>query len=144
MSLDFSLTSNPSDRTMALGSTQPLTEMSIRSISWGKGGRCVRLTTVPLSCAVVVKFGNLNFLEPSGPLQACNGAALPLRKTCTSFSILTSDFGRKKSDKNKSFAHYKVDGPMNIINCLRPQTPYIRFSLLQTVLSVEMQFLSPF
>jgi len=38
---------------MALGSTQPLTEMSTRSISWGKGGRCVRLTTyhhpVPLS-----------------------------------------------------------------------------------------------
>jgi hypothetical protein len=28
------LTQNPSDRTMALGSTQPLTEMSTRSISW--------------------------------------------------------------------------------------------------------------
>jgi len=26
---------NPSDRTMALGSIQPLTEMSTRSISWG-------------------------------------------------------------------------------------------------------------
>jgi hypothetical protein len=26
---------NPSDRTMALGSTRPLTEMSTRSISWG-------------------------------------------------------------------------------------------------------------
>jgi hypothetical protein len=26
---------NPSDRTMAMGSTQPLTEMSTRSISWG-------------------------------------------------------------------------------------------------------------
>ena len=26
---------NPSDRTVALGSTQPLTEMSTRSISWG-------------------------------------------------------------------------------------------------------------
>ena len=25
----------PSDRTMALGSTQPLTEMSTRSINWG-------------------------------------------------------------------------------------------------------------
>ena len=38
----------------------------------GKGGRCVRLTTLPPSC------GNLNFLEPSGPLYACNGTALPL------------------------------------------------------------------
>ena len=44
----------------------------------GKGGRCVRLTTLPPSCAVVMKSGNLNFLEPSGPLQSCNGAALPL------------------------------------------------------------------
>jgi len=25
--------------------------------------------------AVVMKSGNLNFLEPSGPLQACNGTA---------------------------------------------------------------------
>jgi len=43
----------------------------------GKGGRCLRLITLPSSCAVVVKSGNLNFLEPSGPLQACNGTALP-------------------------------------------------------------------
>ena len=62
---------------MALGSTQPLTEMSTRCISWGNGGRCVKLTTLPPSCAVVMKSGNLNFLEPSGPLQAYNGTALP-------------------------------------------------------------------
>ena len=36
------------------------------------------LTTLPPPCAVVIKSGNLNFLEPSGPLQACNGTALPL------------------------------------------------------------------
>ena len=46
-----------------------------------KSGRCVRLTTLPPSCAVVTKSGNLNFLEPSGPVQACNGTALPF--TCT-------------------------------------------------------------
>ena len=44
----------------------------------GKGGRCVRLTTLPPSCAVVMKSENLNSLEPSGPLQACNGTDLPL------------------------------------------------------------------
>jgi hypothetical protein len=32
---------------MSLGSTQPLTEMSTRNISWGKDGRCVGLTTLP-------------------------------------------------------------------------------------------------
>jgi hypothetical protein len=63
---------------MVLGSTQPLTEMSTRCISWGKGGRCVRLTTLPPSCAVVMKSGDLNFLELSGPLQACNGSAIAL------------------------------------------------------------------
>jgi hypothetical protein len=67
----------PAGRTMALRSTQPLTELSTRLFSEGKGGRYVRLTTLPPSCAVVMKSGNLNFLEPSGPLQACNGTALP-------------------------------------------------------------------
>ena len=47
----------------------------------GKGGRCVRLTTLPPSCAVVVKSGNLNFLEPSGPLQACKGTAAALTES---------------------------------------------------------------
>jgi len=60
---------------MALGSTQPLTQMNTRSIFWDKGGRCVRLTTLPPSCAVVMKSGNLNFLETSGPLQTCIGNA---------------------------------------------------------------------
>jgi hypothetical protein len=40
----------PSDRSMALGSTQPLVKMSTRKILGGKGGRCVRLTSTP-SCA---------------------------------------------------------------------------------------------
>jgi hypothetical protein len=35
------------------------------------------LTTLPPSCAVIMKYGNLNFLEPSGSLQARNGTALP-------------------------------------------------------------------
>jgi len=59
-----------------LGSTQLLTERSTRVYPGGKGGRCVRLTTLPPSCAVVTKSGNLNFLEPSEPDQACNGTAL--------------------------------------------------------------------
>ena len=32
---------------------------------------------LPPSCAVVTKSGKLNFLEPSGPVEACNGTALP-------------------------------------------------------------------
>jgi hypothetical protein len=34
------------------------------------------MATLPPSCAVVMKFENLDFLEPSEPLQACNGIAI--------------------------------------------------------------------
>jgi hypothetical protein len=36
------------------------------------------MLTLPPFCAVVMKSGNLNFLEPSGPLEACNVTALSL------------------------------------------------------------------
>jgi hypothetical protein len=42
--VDFFNLPNPSSRTMALGSIQPLTEMSIRNIPGGKSGRYVGLT----------------------------------------------------------------------------------------------------
>ena len=38
---------------------------------------------LPPSCAVVTKSGNLNVLQPSGPVQACNGTALPLNLRVT-------------------------------------------------------------
>ena len=42
----------------------------------GKGGRCLGLT-LPPSCADFLKCWSLNLLEPSWPVQACNGIALP-------------------------------------------------------------------
>jgi len=42
---------NPSGDTMALGLTHPLKGMSIRAISWSKGGRFVGLKTLSHSCA---------------------------------------------------------------------------------------------
>ena len=71
---------NPTGRTMALGSTQPLTEMSTRNEYFlgGKGGQCLGLTILPpFHVPIVLKSGSLNLLEPSGPVQACNGIALP-------------------------------------------------------------------
>jgi len=44
------------------------------------------MLTLQPSCTVVMKSGNLNFLEFSGPLQACNGTALhftPLKLLCS-------------------------------------------------------------
>ena len=68
---------NPSGRTVALGSTQPLTEMSTRKISLGiKAVGSQGWQSYHLHVATVLKSGNLNPLEPSGPVQACNGIAL--------------------------------------------------------------------
>ena len=48
----------------------------VPGFSGGKGGRCVKLIVLPPPCAVVMKSGNISFLEHSGPLQACNGTTL--------------------------------------------------------------------
>ena len=69
---------NPSGRTMELRSTQPLTEMSTRKFLSGKGGRCKGWQPYYLHVPIVLKFGSLILLEPSGPVQACNSIALPL------------------------------------------------------------------
>ena len=62
---------NPTGRTMALRSTQPLTEMSTRDISrMGKSGRCVGLTTLPNSCAECHEIWEP---QPSGDLRASPG-----------------------------------------------------------------------
>ena len=62
---------NPSGRTMALASTQPLTEISTRSISrMGKSGRFVGLTSLPPS------YANCHEVcepQPSGDLRASPG-----------------------------------------------------------------------
>ena len=48
---------NHSGRTMTLGSTHSVTEMSTSSVIWeGKGGRCLGLTTLPPSYADCSKF----------------------------------------------------------------------------------------
>ena len=56
------------------GSTQPLTEMSTRNISWGiKAAGAYGWQPYHLHVRIVLKSGSLTLLEPSGPVQACNG-----------------------------------------------------------------------
>ena len=81
--------------------------MSTRSISWwGKGSRCVRLTTLPPSCAIVMKSGNLNFPEPSGPLRLVTGLIylLPLILQYT-FSFLLVTVNNKDEFRMNSEIH---------------------------------------
>jgi hypothetical protein len=61
----------PSGRTLALGLTQPLTEMSTGNISWGgKGGRCVGFTTLSPSRVDCLEISEP---QPPGILRACPG-----------------------------------------------------------------------
>ena len=46
---------------------------------------------LPPSRAVVTKSGNLNFLESSGPVQACNGTALPYLYLVLTTVLVTKD-----------------------------------------------------
>ena len=64
---------------MALGSTQPPRNEYQVYFQVGKGGRCVRLTTLTPFCAVAMKSGNLNFLEPLGHSRPVTGLLLHLQ-----------------------------------------------------------------
>jgi len=69
---------NPSSRTMTLGSTHSLTEMSTRSISWGLRWTVRRAHHLTASCSDCLEIWGP---PPPGTLsacQACNGIALPL------------------------------------------------------------------
>ena len=61
---------------MTRGLTQPLKEMSTRNISWGYRQPVHRADNFHV--LIVLKCVGLNLLEPSGPVQACNGIALPV------------------------------------------------------------------
>jgi len=69
----------PSGRTIALGLIKPVTEMSTRNISCGvKAAGVYGRKRFNLHVPTVLKSGSLNLLEPSGPVQDCNGINLPL------------------------------------------------------------------
>jgi hypothetical protein len=82
---------NPSSRTMTLGSTQPLREMSNRNLPAGKKQPARRDDNLAAICEPNVwKCGSLNLSQPYGP--ACTGITLPLPFTNSFWRLITKYF----------------------------------------------------
>lgn len=72
LSLTYFIDLNPSDRKMALGSIQPVTEISSRNISWlVKAAGAYGWQPYHIHVPAVLKSGSL--LGTTGSIQACNG-----------------------------------------------------------------------
>jgi hypothetical protein len=68
---------------MALGSTHPLKGMRTGNIFCGvKAAGVSGRQPYHLQVPTVLQSGSLNLLEPSRPVQACTGIALPLSLPC--------------------------------------------------------------
>ena len=94
----------------------------------GKGGRCVGLTTLLLSCAIVMKSGNLKRLETSGPLQVCHGTALLVPLVDKSGPLMVYEIVRIWQIKHNF--NERCITCLNFINICGASRPYTKLNSL--------------
>jgi hypothetical protein len=83
---------NPSGRTMAVASIQPLKEMSNRDNSWVWRWPVPTADLTTFRCPLSWNLGTSKLLEPPGTVQACTGIALPyLQYQCVIKSLRLTD-----------------------------------------------------
>jgi hypothetical protein len=82
--LEFFVDINPSGRIMAVGSTQPLTEVRARNISWSKNGQYVGLP-LPLSFA-----DGHEIWEPQTSVNLRVSSGLPRPRFAFYLNVLTT------------------------------------------------------
>jgi len=102
---------NPPGRTMALGLTQPVTEMSTRNISRGYRRPVCRVDNLThLHVPIVLKSGSLILLEPSGPVQTCNGILVCVCAVYRTCAVDSRSVIKNNVDNTYSYAvrHYRA------------------------------------
>jgi hypothetical protein len=105
----FHFIPNPSSRTMALGSTPPLTEMSTRNLNWGvKGARRVRLATLPQSLS--------RLSRKCGSLDVC-GPSLAVRGIASQFLISSVCVTSSPTTASCRLFAVARGGPLRVASC---------------------------
>jgi hypothetical protein len=119
---------NPSSRTVTLGSTQLLTEMSTRNLPGVKGDRVVRLTSSsPFVRRLSRKYGNLNVSQPCGSSWHVTRTVYLAVSSCCRANMLVGDcssFFTSCSKQAATRSYLQSDessvrrGHVNMIDCV--------------------------
>jgi hypothetical protein len=104
---------NPSDRTMTLGSTEPVRKMSTRNISGCEGDRCLGLTTLPPSCVDCLEIWES---QPPGALRPVHGLLFLYHRDSLKCDIIVYDINTLGSVILRCRRRRKLESRIFVLN----------------------------